>query len=808
MQNQHDKADDGHKHRASVVGHSNNPIRRLRRGWALAALAVALGFAAAGGGILLPASTAQAQSNQDPNWPQFYVPLDFEENKSSSIWYMAGATDPDGDDSDITYTYSGSGSDHISVSSAGDGTMVRVTYSGVAFDYETMDGYQPAPGLRTAYSGSIKATDADGGHNYVDVSILVRNVREGDEAFPVLRDSDGNSTDRYQFSLRENADGSGTPIAVGSVTATDANNDDLIYSLEAYDGTDNPPAPPFSINDGGEISYTGGALDYESLLEEGEDEVTVQLMDVTATDSGGLSDTARVVVLLDDVEVPARMNAPTVEYAPSAGNLRLSWTPPSNADAADLTNWRYTYQPTGSTDSSERVIHTVTLDATSLIVDGMSAGSYDFWVRAEGSEGFGHWSESTTFRVVDPPSKLPAPTLSQGQRGELLVSWPDPEETGEAAPDGFRMRYRPVGSGPDQKRYASVDGADARSFTLRGLTPGTEYQVRVRAVNAAGKGDWSKRSIEAPHGFHAGSYRFDLPENADGSTTAVSVGQVNLSGDAEAITYSMTAGDATKFSVDGASGEITYVGSGEDHESNPDDYVLTVSGQMRTGHWDTTTVTVAVTDIDEPPSRMPAAPSLDADGDGVVDVTWTAMDNEDGKPSVTGYVVRYRTEGTERSSVKIRVSGSLSTTAQTENGLSGGVTYRFRVAAVNDEGRGRWSQYASITIPESVDLPPQMARPTVSHGIRGSVVVGWTAPDIGDRPAISQYVIRWRRAGGTPIVDDHWKYVYDATATSATLRTGLTPGVEHHVWIAAGNSAGRGEWSPHATITPQSPQSP
>ena len=341
---------------------------------------------------------------------------------------------------------------------------------------------------------------------------------------------------------------------------------------------------------------------------------------------------------------------------------------------------------------------------------------------------------------------------------------------------------------------------------MQGLSPGVDYQVRVRAMNAAGKGEWSKRSFATPHGFHAGSYSFDLPENADGSTTAVSVGQVDLSGDAEAITYSMTAGDATRFSVDGASGEISYVGSGEDHESNPTDYVLTVSGQMRPGDWDTTTVTVAVADVDEPPSRMPAAPSLAADGNGVVDVTWAAMANEDGKPSVTGYVVRYRAEDADRgSAVKIRVSERLTMTAQTENGLSGGVTYRFRVAALNDEGRGPWSKYASITIPESVDLPPQMARPTVSHGTRGSVVVNWTAPDIGDRPAISQYVIRWRRAGGTPVVDDNWRYVYDETATSSTLRTGLTPGVEHHVWISAENSTGRGEWSSPATITPQSP---
>ena len=166
--------------------------------------------------------------------------------------------------------------------------------------------------------------------------------------------------------------------------------------------------------------------------------------------------------------------------------------------------------------------------------------------------------------MVDPPSRMPAPTLSHGQRGELLVSWADPGETGDAAPDSFRLRYRPVGAAarPEPLRQRCND-PDARSFTLQGLSSGTEYQVRVRGKNAAGKGEWSKKSLATSHGFHAASYRFDLSENADDSTTAVSLGQVSLSGDAADINYSITNGDTTKFFVDSSSGEITYVPAAE-----------------------------------------------------------------------------------------------------------------------------------------------------------------------------------------------------------------------------------------------------
>jgi len=132
---------------------------------------------------------------------------------------------------------------------------------------------------------------------------------------PEFQDAQGNSTLRYDFRMLENADGSGTPVPVGSVVAVDPQGDDLTYELDVYDGTDFPPAPLFSIDSDGELSYTGDALDYESLLQEGEDGVIVQTLDVTATDPDGYWSTAEVIVHLDDVEMPARMSAPAVEYA-------------------------------------------------------------------------------------------------------------------------------------------------------------------------------------------------------------------------------------------------------------------------------------------------------------------------------------------------------------------------------------------------------------------------------------------------------------------------------------------------------------
>ena len=680
----------------ATSGGGSGPIPRLRRGWALAALAVALGFAAVGGGVLLPASTAHAQGNQNPSWPQFYVALEMEENRTSELWSVAGATDSDGDDSAIVYTYSGSGSDHITLSQSPDGGTVYVSYSGVAFDYETMDGYQPAPGLRTAYSGSIKASDAHGGHNYMDVSILVRNVAEGDEAFPVFRDGDGNSTENYQFSLRENADGSGTPIAVGSVAATDANNDDLIYSLHAYDGTDNPPAPPFSINDDGEISYTGSALDYESLLEEGEDEVTIQLMDVTAMDPGGLTDTARVVVRLDDVELPARMSAPSVEFGAEALTLQLSWTAPSNADVADLRRYKYVLQPTGSTDLYERVVHSVSADVTSVVVDGLSVGSYDFQVLAEGSEGIGPWSETTTHVVIEPPERMAAPTL-YGRQGGFLAIW----TALEGDVDRYAVKYRKVGSS-DSPTHHSVSGSDTQVRILY-LEHGVDYQVRVRGVNAAGKGRWSPAVVVRTNpGFtEDGLYHFELPENVSGAGTPVVVGSVAVGGYGDVpVTFTIAGiddvyvpADGGDFRLDSSTGVLTYVGGGEDHESlasRPVRVKATAAGYMTLY----ARVIVAVTDVRERPERM-AAPTVSAQSNHRLDVSWVAPDNS-GKPSIDSYEVKYRLmpDGQPQT---VSFDPTSSDALNTVINAGAGGDYRVRIRALSHEGHGRWSPYTAVT---------------------------------------------------------------------------------------------------------------
>ena len=144
--------------------------------------------------------------------------------------------------------------------------------------------------------------------------------------------------------------------------------------------------------------------------------------------------------------------------------------------------------------------------------------------------------------------------------------------------------------------------------------------------------------------FGADSYAFDLNENEDGSSTAVSVGTVAATDPDtdDAITYSITAGnDDGLFAIDADSGAITYVGSGENYRSadaGAARFTLTVQASSASDADADATATVAITvlNVNEAPVFATDSYAFDLaenqDGsDTAVDVgTVSATDTDEG----------------------------------------------------------------------------------------------------------------------------------------------------------------------------------
>ena len=175
--------------------------------------------------------------------------------------------------------------------------------------------------------------------------------------------------------------------------------------------------------------------------------------------------------------------------------------------------------------------------------------------------------------------------------------------------------------------YSSTAEGTANEWISQTLPAGT-YFVRVEAqeeganefklrygvsganpaVVAALEQQQQQGTDEAP-AFAEGSYAFDLAENADGGAIRVALGAVSATDpENSTITYSIEAGDSGGlFEIDAASGEVFYIGVGEDYESGTTSYELTVRASDGTNATDTI-VTVNVTDLQEQTIVVPADP--------------------------------------------------------------------------------------------------------------------------------------------------------------------------------------------------------
>ena len=134
------------------------------------------------------------------------------------------------------------------------------------------------------------------------------------------------------------------------------------------------------------------------------------------------------------------------------------------------------------------------------------------------------------------------------------------------------------------------------------------------------------------------------------------------------------------------------------------------------GHGGTATasMTINVTDVNEPPAR-PAAPSVSSVADSTTSllVTWTAPENT-GRPAIDHYDLQYR-EGT---------SGGWTDGPQDVPGPSATImsltaaptAYQVQVRATNDEGDGPWSPPGRIRTTPELTLTVEAVEATVTEG--------------------------------------------------------------------------------------------
>ena len=412
------------------------------------------------------------------------------------------------------------------------------------------------------------------------------------------------------------------------------------------------------------------------------------------------------------------------------------------------------------------------------------------WIPSEDSTGISMYARTSTTNIARlsfsmapvAPSAPAAPTGTYGD-GQVSLSWTAPSNGGATITD-YEIDYS-SDSGTTWTTFA--DGTSATtSATVTGLTNGTAYTFRIRAINSAGTSASSSAStavtpkavtsaptsVTGTFGNAQVALSWTAPSTDNGSAITDYTIQYSSNAGTSWSTFSHTASTSTSVTVTGLTNGTSYTFK-----------VAAVNGAGTSAY---STVSSAVV-----PATIPStasAPSVTA-GDTQVAVSWSAPTANG--CSITDYVVEYSSDnGTTWTAFAHTAS---SATSITVTGLTNNTAYKFHVAAVNCAGTATFSTASASATPNPV--PSQTTGLTVStNGQSNQLVLTWTAPS-GNGSAVSDYIIEYSTDGGTT-----WLTYADGTssATTATL-TGLTNGASYTFRVSAVNGIGAGSASTATT---------
>ena len=394
------------------------------------------------------------------------------------------------------------------------------------------------------------------------------------------------------------------------------------------------------------------------------------------------------------------------------GEVTLSWaTPPPIAGHSYDYDYRQRRQP-GSygrwTDFARDELQggTVTSNTVTGFTDG---GTYGFQVRAvavddtdESSRAESDPSDEVTVSLsgtVD-TGGLSAPrnfSAAPGN-GQVTLSWTAPASDGGAAISGYQYQQK-AGTGA-YGAWTNIPGSgpSTRSHIVTGLTNGTGYFFRVRAVNRDGEGPPSNEESATPS------------PTVDTTLRGLSLSTVTLSPVTVALSPAFTPATRTYTAAVGSSvAQVTVAATpnkaGATATITPADANTTAAGHQVALAVGPNAIRVRVADGTNAgvysitvtrAGSAPAAPTglAATAGEGAVTLSWTAPT---GGGAVSGYEYQQKA-GTGAYGAWTPIPGSgPSTTSYTVTGLTNGTAYAFRVRALNSTGAGAASNEVTVT---------------------------------------------------------------------------------------------------------------
>jgi len=406
---------------------------------------------------------------------------------------------------------------------------------------------------------------------------------------------------------------------------------------------------------------------------------------------------------------------------------------------------------------------------TPALIDGI----YAFKAVATDAAGNGS-ADSATHTVIVNTTPPPAPTGVTGVpgNGRVTVTW-DAPPAGGVPITSYVVEYKTV-SGTTWIRSGT---SATTSATVAGLTNGTAYLFRVSAVNAAGTGAAGQSAAVTPSTV-AGAPTGVTGMAGNGQVTVrwtapASTGGATITG--YMVEYSSNRGSTWLPGGTSATTSATVTGL-----QNGTAYLFRVAAVNAAG------TGAAGTSAAVKPFEPVAAPTglTGTVSSGRVILSWQAP----ALPTrpITDYVIQVRRDevGSAWSTFRDAVTPTRTTTV---TGLQNGVAYLFRVAAVNANGRGEFTDGTARFVPVA---PPAAPSGVVGTGAAGTISLRWTAAPSSIVAPVTGYVVQYR--SGTTWINLPQSFGSDQT--SATITT-LTNPAGYRFRVAARNAAGTGPWS-------------
>ena len=476
--------------------------------------------------------------NEAPNFATTTATRSVAENTAANINIgdPLTATDPDTSD---TLTYTLGGADAASFSINGTNGQLKTS---AALDYEAKSSYSV-----TITVSDTKLTDT------IDVTINVTDVDEN--RAPVF--TDGSSATR---AVAENT-GSGQNIGA-AVSATDADNDTLTYSLR---GTD---ANSFSIvNTSGQLQ-TSAALDYET-------KVSYTVI-VSVSDGNGGSDSITVTINVTDVdETP--IDPPLSDRTQQVQNAIVAAVPGvSNAadvtgahlaaiTSLDLNNKGIASLKVGDFDGLTNLTH---LDLSSNALTPLPSGIFDELKKLTQLDLQYNVLTTLSAGIFDELSSLTNLNLEGNKISDVSAL------ESLTSLKVLYLRNNPISDYGPLRRLLAV-------------TPSLRLDITIPANNAPVFTDDSSTT------------RSVAEHTASGTNIGTAVSATDA--DSNTLTYSLSGTDADAFSIISTSGQLQ-TKAALDYETKVS-YTIIVSVSDGNGGSDSITVTINVINVNETPAN-------------------------------------------------------------------------------------------------------------------------------------------------------------------------------------------------------------